>query len=173
MTLLIDFVFVATAVRFQPFTMKYRSTRSTSDEELSFEEAVIEGLAPDGGLFVPVVFPQLPDEEIESWRDLEFTDIAFHLFRKFIDPLEISDLELKEIVQKSFSTFSHPKVTPLVKLADDLWILELFHGPTFAFKDVALQVLGNLFEFFLIRRGDAVLNIIGATSGKSVINSSR
>jgi threonine synthase len=150
--------------------MKYKSTRSISDQELSFEEAVIEGLAPDGGLFVPSIFPRLSDQEIESWRDLEFTGIAFRLFRKFIDSSEISDSKLEEIVQKSFSTFTHPKVTPLVKLSDDLWILELFHGPTFAFKDVALQVLGNLFEFFLMRRGDAVLNIIGATSGKSSIS---
>lgn len=147
--------------------MKYRSTRSTTEQEFTFEEAVIEGLAPDGGLFVPVVFPHIPAKEIESWRDFEFVEIAFHLFRKFIDFDEISDSELKNIVQKSFSTFTHPKVTPLVKLSDDLWILELFHGPTFAFKDVALQILGNLFEFFLARRERAVLNIIGATSGTS------
>jgi threonine synthase len=147
--------------------MKYRSTRSTSDQELSFEEAVIEGLAPDGGLFVPVVCPHLSKHEIESWRGLKFTDIAAQLFRKFINPSEISDSELAQIVGKSFATFSHPKVTPLVKVSDNLWILELFHGPTFAFKDVALQVLGNLFEFFLMRRDGGVLNIIGATSGKS------
>ena len=145
--------------------MKYASTRSCSGHQLSFEEAVIEGLAPDGGLYVPVAFPRLSDQEIESWRDFSFQEIAFSLFRKFIDQEEISDIELKLIVEKSFATFTSPKVTPLVKLSENLWILELFHGPTFAFKDVALQVLGNLFEFFLMRKENAILNIIGATSG--------
>ena len=149
--------------------MKYQSTRSTSNQELSFEEAVIEGLAPDGGLFVPVSIPALTKEEINSWKDFNFLEISCRLFRKFIDSEEISDWDLKSIVSKSFASFSSPKVTPLVHLSNELWILELFHGPTFAFKDVALQILGNLFEFFLRRKGNAALNIIGATSGMRLV----
>ena len=152
--------------------MKYLSTRG-SGTSVSFEEAVLGGLAPDGGLYVPIEIPTISQEILESWKDDSLPQVAFHLFRLYVDPSEISDLDLKRILDKSFATFSHPSVTPLQKLPsigsgnlEHFWVLELFHGPTFAFKDVALQVLGNLFEFFLDRKhGSARLTVLGATSG--------
>ncbi|KAI8918495.1 threonine synthase [Powellomyces hirtus] len=160
--------------------MRYRSTRGTSTD-LSFEEAVFEGLAPDGGLYIPHSIPQTPLSEIHQWSNLSFPQLATKIFRKFISHEEISDADLADIVTRSFGTFSTPEVTPLKKLPnvavgngngdlENLYVLELFHGPTFAFKDVALQFLGNLFEFFLERRNRNSatkfgITVLGATSG--------
>ena len=156
--------------------MKYRSTRGHS-KLLSFKEAVLQGLAPDGGLYIPVKIPTFSLQEISSWRSLTFPQLAFKLYRPFISSDEIQDNELLDLCERSFSTFSHPETTPTKKLPTlspgapnqdlaNLWVLELFHGPTFAFKDVALQFLGNLFEFFLKKdpssRG---ITVLGATSG--------
>jgi threonine synthase len=126
------------------------------------------GLAEDGGLFIPCQIPTIDTATLASWSSLSFVDLAVSIFRLYIDPQEISTEDLKIIVSKSFSTFSHSQITPLVKLPtkDPLYVLELFHGPTFAFKDVALQFLGNLFEFFLKRRKEKrLINVVGATSG--------
>ncbi|KAI8824488.1 tryptophan synthase beta subunit-like PLP-dependent enzyme [Fimicolochytrium jonesii] len=155
--------------------MRYRSTRGKSSG-LTFEEAVFEGLAVDGGLYIPHSIPQIPVEEILGWSPLTFSEIAVKIFRNFIGDDEIPDADLTDIVARSFATFSTPEVTPLKKLptlgADNLYILELFHGPTFAFKDIALQFLGNLFEYFLERRNKqgksgsrAAITVLGATSG--------
>ncbi len=156
--------------------MLYRSTRG-SQKLLTFKEAVLQGLAPDGGLYVPTSLPRFSLDEISSWRGLSFDQLAFKLYRPFISVDEISDEELAELCTRSFATFSHPETTPTRRLPilrpdadnkdlNNLWVLELFHGPTFAFKDVALQFLGNLFEFFLkkdpSRRG---ITVLGATSG--------
>ena len=100
-------------------------------------------------------------------------DLSCAVLRLYISPNEISNEDLRTLVEKSYSTFRHPEITPLHKLDDKRFILELFHGPTFAFKDVALQFLGNLFEFFLLRRNaqkkggepQEKLTIVGATSG--------
>ena len=135
--------------------MRYFSTRSGSDSFLTFEQAVLAGLAPDGGLFIPEKIPQISLETLESWSSLSFPQLAHHIFRLYIDTTEISDEKLTRILETSFSTFTDPNVVaPLVDLPvkSNYSILELFHGPTFAFKDVALQVLGNLFEFFLARK---------------------
>ena len=160
--------------------MRYFSTRAVDKSQtVSFEEAVLQGLAPDGGLYVPETIPELPLATILSWRDMEYHEIAFQLFRQYVDTSEMADAELLDLLKKSFATFSHPDITPLKKLPglgpgnlSNLWILELFHGPTFAFKDVALQVLGNLFDFFLQRQRRAAhdhktqgITIVGATSG--------
>ncbi|TPX59832.1 hypothetical protein PhCBS80983_g02216 [Powellomyces hirtus] len=163
--------------------MKYRSTRGKSTG-LSFEEAVFEGLATDGGLYIPHSIPELNPAEIQSWATLSYPEIATNIFRKFIAQDEIPDAHLADIVARSFATFSTPEVTPLEKLPnvtteqnnpalDNLFVLELFHGPTFAFKDVALQVLGNLFEYFLQRKNQNRpadseaygITVLGATSG--------
>ncbi|TPX67682.1 hypothetical protein SpCBS45565_g03558 [Spizellomyces sp. 'palustris'] len=160
--------------------MRYRSTRGKSTN-LSFEEAVFEGLATDGGLYIPHHVPTVPLSEILSWADLPFPKLAAKIFRKFIAEQEIPDKDLDDILTRSFATFSTPEVTPLTKLPnvrpelgnhnfDNLYVLELFRGPTFAFKDVALQVLGNLFEYFLARknRGSVEqygITVLGATSG--------
>ncbi|EIW79749.1 threonine synthase [Coniophora puteana RWD-64-598 SS2] len=154
--------------------MKYFSTRGGS-ERLSFEEAVLTGLAPNGGLYIPEHIPQLPNGWKESWKDYSFVQLSVAVLSLYISPDEISPQELHDLVSKSYATFTHPDVTPIVPLDDggDRFVLELFHGPTFAFKDVALQLLGNLFEFFLSRRNARKqpgeprekLTIVGATSG--------
>lgn len=115
----------------------------------------------------------MPKDWRTDWQDLSFVDLAIEVLSLYISSSEISRDELRGLVVKSYSTFRHPEVTPLFKLSDKTYILELFHGPTFAFKDVALQFLGNLFEFFLARRNAKKapgekrdrLTVVGATSG--------
>ncbi|KAF9011842.1 tryptophan synthase beta subunit-like PLP-dependent enzyme [Cyathus striatus] len=152
--------------------MKYFSTRG-GDQKLSFEETVLTGLAPNGGLYIPEYIPSLPENWRSEWSTYSFVDLSVAVLSLYISSEEISRDELRALVEKSYSTFRHPDVTPLKKLNDKTFVLELFHGPTFAFKDVALQLLGNLFEFFLLRRnakkapGEAQekLTVVGATSG--------
>jgi len=119
------------------------------------------GLAEDGGLLLPRAIPRIDKETFESWQKLTYQDLAFEVMSRFIDDIPASDL--KVLIQKSYSTFTHETIAPLVHI-DDLHILELFHGPTLAFKDIALQFLGNLFEY-LLDRDDTDMNILGATSG--------
>ncbi|KAI0767436.1 tryptophan synthase beta subunit-like PLP-dependent enzyme [Fomes fomentarius] len=152
--------------------MKYLSTRG-ADQLLSFEETVLAGLAPDGGLYIPEQIPSLPADWQTAWKDHSFVDLSVEVLSLYISPNEISKAELRALVEKSYSTFQHPDITPLKRLTDTTYVLELFHGPTFAFKDVALQLLGNLFEFFLKRRNQRKgpdetpekLTVVGATSG--------
>jgi threonine synthase len=152
--------------------MKYFSTRG-GPELLSFEEAVLTGLAPNGGLYIPQHIPSLPTDWQTKWASHSFVRLSVEILTLFISEDEISRLDLTAIVERSYKTFRHPDTTPLKKLDDKTYVLELFHGPTFAFKDVALQLLGNLFEFFLNRRnaklplGDTPekLTVVGATSG--------
>jgi threonine synthase len=155
----------------------YRSTRG-GVSGLSFEEAVLTGLGADRGLLVPEKneFPKLPKDALTKWATLSYQELAVQVMRLFIDEKEISTSELKSLVNKSYNskTFRDPQVAPVVKLSDQLHVLELFHGPTFAFKDIALQFLGNLFEFFLKRKNQKQENtgnqphkitVVGATSG--------
>jgi len=140
--------------------MKYISTRGGIDP-VGFKEAVMMGLATDGGLLLPAEYPHFRRETIESWRGLSYQDLAFNILSPFSDDIPASDL--KSLIERSYASFNHPEITPVVRKGG-LNILELFHGPTFAFKDVALQLLGNLFEYLLKERGER-MNIIGATSG--------
>jgi threonine synthase len=135
---------------------------------------VLKGLASDGGLFIPEEVPTLPSDWQTKWADLSFQDLAFEIFSLYISPSEIPPADLRRIIQSSYSTFRTPDVTPIKTLDPkrNIHLLELFHGPTFAFKDVALQFLGNLFEYFLVRRNEGKqgkerehLTVIGATSG--------
>ncbi|KAF7319408.1 Tryptophan synthase beta subunit-like PLP-dependent enzyme [Mycena chlorophos] len=134
---------------------------------------VLTGLAPDGGLYIPESIPALPPNWQSDWRSYSFVDLSVAVLSLYISRDEISEADLRALVQKSYSTFRHPDITPLAKLDDKRYVLELFHGPTFAFKDVALQLLGNLFEFFLLRRNarkaagekPEKLTVVGATSG--------
>ncbi|KAH9027513.1 tryptophan synthase beta subunit-like PLP-dependent enzyme [Lactarius deliciosus] len=152
--------------------MKYFSTRG-GDGLLSFEEAVLTGLAPDGGLYIPEYIPSLPQNWQEDWKSYSFVDLSVAILSLYISPDELSKDELRALVNRSYSTFRHPDVTPVTRLSDKEFVLELFHGPTFAFKDVALQLLGNLFEFFLARKNARKspgeqperLTVVGATSG--------
>lgn len=140
--------------------MKYISTRG-GGEPLSFSEAVQEGLAPDGGLYVPAEFPDL-SAKMESWQGLSYAELCFEFMRVFAD--DIPEAHLRSIIDASYTRFDDARIAPLKKLGEDLFILELFHGPTLAFKDFALQFLGNLSEYLLARRG-GVSNVLGATSG--------
>ncbi|KAH8829171.1 tryptophan synthase beta subunit-like PLP-dependent enzyme [Flagelloscypha sp. PMI_526] len=152
--------------------MKYFSTRG-GQSGLSFEETVLTGLGSDGGLFIPESIPSLPQDWASSWADLSFQQLSVQVLSLFISPEEISHDELTTLVTNSYKTFRHPEITPLHQLSPEKYILELFHGPTYAFKDVALQLLGNLFEFFLLRRNAKKsadepaekLTVVGATSG--------
>ncbi len=140
--------------------MRYCSTRGKV-EGLSFTQAVMMGLADDGGLLIPEKIPVLSEEEMKRLRDLPYPELAFEIISRYVT--DIPAIDLKQIIDRSYASFEHPQITPIVK-QDDLYILELFHGPTLAFKDVALQFLGNLFEYFLMKSGQK-MNIIGATSG--------
>ncbi len=135
---------------------------------------MLKGLASDGGLFIPEEIPQLPSDWKSTWAEKSFQELAFEIFSLYISPEEIPSDDLKDIIERSYSTFRAENVTPLITLDEgkNLHLLELFHGPTFAFKDVALQFVGNLFEYFLVRRNKGKegknrerLTVIGATSG--------
>ena len=140
--------------------MRYRSTRGGA-QPVSFTEAVAQGLAPDGGLYLPEEFPDL-SPYIEQWSNLSYSELCFEFFKHFATDLD--DADLKQAVDSAYSSFSHADIAPLVRLNDHWQVLELFHGPTLAFKDFALQFLGNLYELQIKRTGQK-LCILGATSG--------
>lgn len=142
--------------------MKYISTRGNAPA-LNFEEVLLTGLAPDGGLYVPESLPQYSMEEIASWAGLSYTDLAFKIIQPFVDDCIPAD-DLKSIIDDTYSDFRNPSVAPLVQLDRSEWVMELFHGPTLAFKDFALQMLGRLLDYILERKHQKVV-IMGATSG--------
>jgi threonine synthase len=139
--------------------MNYISTRGQM-EPIGFQDAVMTGLATDGGLLLPESLPNVADR-LASWSGLTYAELAFEVMRLFAPDIPCGDL--RNLVNESYARFDHPEVAPTVKVGD-VHILELFHGPTLAFKDVALQFLGNLFAYILEQRGGR-LNILGATSG--------
>ena len=136
--------------------MRYVSTRGTAPE-LGFSDVLLSGLASDGGLYVPTEWPTLPAVGVD------YSSTATSIMATYIGD-DISAEVLEAIVRDAYATFRHPEVAPLVQIEDDLWIQELFHGPTLAFKDLALQVVGRLFDHVLAERSDRV-TIVGATSG--------
>jgi threonine synthase len=142
--------------------MQYVSTRGSA-KALGFEDVTLAGLASDGGLYVPESWPQFNEAQIAAMAGLSYVDTAVAVMTPFVAG-SLSPAELKELCTTAYGRFSHKAVTPLVQLDHRQWMLELFHGPTLAFKDVALQLLGLLFEKFLSRREDH-LTIVGATSG--------
>ena len=139
--------------------MRYVSTRG-GGEPLPFCATVLTGLARDGGLFLPEAIPDVRDR-LAGWARLSYPALAYEILRLYAD--DIPAAALRDMIDRSYATFRAPEVTPVVA-AGDVQILELFHGPTLAFKDVALQFLGNLFEHILARTGGE-LNIVAATSG--------
>lgn len=140
--------------------MRYISTRGAIPP-ISFKDAVMMGLADDGGLLLPESIPTFSAVELESWRGLSYSELAFEIISRYVDDIPAADL--RQLIDRSYATFCHPEVTPVVR-QDGVYILELFHGVTLAFKDVALQFLGNLFEYILAERNER-LTIVGATSG--------
>ena len=140
--------------------MRYISTRGKVDS-MSFKDAVLMGLANDGGLLLPEHYPVFSLSEIKALSKLSYSELAFEIMSLYSEGLPKQ--QLKDIIDRSYRTFSHPEITPVVKKGG-IYILELFHGPTLAFKDLALQFLGNLFED-LVNERKGKMNILGATSG--------
>ena len=142
--------------------MHYESTRNNKIKK-TFSEVLLLGLAEDGGLFVPKKWPKISKNEIYKFKTMSYQQIAFHVSKKFING-EIDDKNLKKIIKKSFKSFSKKEIAYPKKFDENKWLLELYHGPTLAFKDYALQVVGNLFQYVL-KREKKKITIIGATSG--------
>ena len=142
--------------------MKYISTRGNAPE-LTFEDVLLTGLATDGGLYVPKDVPQFSLEEIESWRDLPYTELAHKVIYPFVEGC-VDSAALQKMLNEVYSGFGHKAVAPLQQIDHNEYVLELFHGPTLAFKDFALQLLGRLLDYVLERRHEKVV-IMGATSG--------
>jgi len=140
----------------------YQSTRGQAPE-LGFEDAVLAGMASDGGLYVPKELPRFSADKIRSFAGMRYEEVAFEVMKPFVADA-ISDQELRQLIEESYSEFRHSAVAPMVQLDQNLWVLELFHGPTLAFKDFALQFLGRLLDLILKRRNQKVV-IMGATSG--------
>ena len=150
--------------------MRYISTRGQSAPQ-AFCDILLGGLAPDGGLYLPESYPQVTRADLDAWRKLSYADLAYEILSRFIDDIPADDL--KALVRKTYTAdvYRHTRnggdaaqITPLTKLADGLYTQELSNGPTLAFKDMAMQLLGNLFEYVLDKRGESI-NILGATSG--------
>ena len=142
--------------------MKYISTRGIAPE-LDFDDVLITGLARDGGLYLPKEWPKFSKNELESMRGLSYADLSIQVMKPFIGN-SISSDDFDTLVRDTYDKFGHPAVAPLKQLEDNLWLLELFHGPTLAFKDYAMQILGGLFDEALQRRKKRT-TIVGATSG--------
>lgn len=142
--------------------MRYISTRGQAPE-LSFEEAMLTGLARDGGLYVPAEWPQMSQDEIAALAGLPYEEVAFRVMKPFIGDT-FTDDEFRAIIQRAYAGFGHVARCPMVQTGPNDWLLELHHGPTLAFKDVAMQLIGQMFEASLKRSGERV-TIVGATSG--------
>ena len=143
--------------------MRYVSTRGGVAPE-PFSRVLLEGLAPDGGLVVPESYPQVGHDELLRWRKLSYAQLAFEILRRFVDDIPEADLEA--LVERTYTPaqFRTADITPVKPLQPDVFLLGLSNGPTLAFKDLAMQLLGNLFEYVLAKT-DSQLNILGATSG--------
>lgn len=143
--------------------MQYISTRGDAPT-LDFSGALLTGLAIDGGLYVPTEWPTLPAERFDAFAEMAYHEVATEVIWAFVDGAPIARSELAAMVESAYATFRHDEVVPLKRLTDDEYLLELFWGPTLSFKDVALQLLGRLFEHELGRL-DTSVTIVGATSG--------
>jgi len=150
--------------------MRYISTRGHAAPQ-TFCDILLGGLAPDGGLYLPESYPQISRSELDAWRKLSYADLAYEILSRFIT--DIPPADLKALVSKTYTAevYRHARnggdvtqITPLTQLEGDLYTQELSNGPTLAFKDMAMQLLGNLFEYVLDKRGESI-NILGATSG--------
>ena len=150
--------------------MKYISTRGLSPA-LSFSEILLGGLAPDGGLYMPEAYPQFNAADLSAMRGMNYRDLAYTILSRLVDDIPAADL--RDIVDRTYRAevyaFARPgqnaeDITPTLELEQGLYLLSLSNGPTLAFKDMAMQLLGNLFEYVLAKKGETT-NILGATSG--------
>lgn len=140
----------------------YISTRGQAPE-LGFEDVVLAGLATDGGLYIPKTLPRVEPHELLAWAKLSYAELAYKVISPFVGDA-IPEKDLRQLLNDTYAGFRHAAVAPLVQVGHNRYILELFHGPTLAFKDFALQFLGRLLDYFLTRRGERI-TIVGATSG--------
>ncbi len=142
--------------------MRYISTRGGC-APLDFESAMLTGLAPDGGLYVPDVWPVLADSEREAMAGQSYEQVAFTVMKPFIGGA-FDDATLRDLIASAYRGFAAPDRAPLAEIEPNHYLLELYHGPTLAFKDFAMQLIGRMFDFSL-HRADKRLCIVGATSG--------
>lgn len=145
-----------------PDSSRFISTRGQAPEA-GFADVLLAGLAPDGGLYMPAAWPQFSASEIVRFKDMRYQDVAFEILSRFVGD-SFNAAELKEDVEAAYAGFSVPEIAPLSSMSGNRYLLELFHGPTFAFKDIALQILGRLFARALQRRGGRA-TVVAATSG--------
>jgi threonine synthase len=143
-------------------SIKYISTRGNAPK-LSFKDVVFEGLASDGGLYIPESWPSLSKDMINSFSSMTYQEIAYAVISPYVDS-SLTEKDLKDIIDKSYSCFDNPEITPLKKLNNEHYLLELYHGPTYAFKDLAMQFISQLMDFYLKENSQSI-NILGATSG--------
>ncbi|MBM09723.1 MAG: threonine synthase [Magnetovibrio sp.] len=142
--------------------MRYISTRGTAPT-VSFDEVLLVGLARDGGLYVPESWPEFSEAEIATWKEFSYTKLALEVMFPFVSDA-LSRNELKGIIDDAYGQFETDKIVPIVNIENEEWLMELFHGPTLAFKDIAMQFLGSLFDHVLAKRSQTIC-IVGATSG--------
>ena len=133
--------------------MKYISTRGDRTER-GFSDILLEGLAPDGGLYLPTHYPKVDAATLARWRGLPYAQLAFEILSLYIDDIPAADLQRLCEATYTEATFGTPQITPLKQLDEGLYLQALSNGPTLAFKDMAMQLLGNLFEYELARRGE-------------------
>ena len=142
--------------------MRYLSTRGIAPE-LNFDDVLITGLARDGGLYLPMDWPQFSSEDLRAFGSLSYPELAAKVMRPFLGDTITRDV-FDNLVEATYRQFTHPLVAPLKQFESNIWLMELFHGPTLAFKDYAMQILGRLFDQALLARGKRT-TIVGATSG--------
>ena len=142
--------------------MQYVSTRGTAPV-LDFDDVLLAGLATDGGLYLPEFWPSFSADDLRSMQRMHYTELAVRVIMPFLGD-RISEADFAAMVEDAYAGFTHSAVAPMKQLDADLWLMELFHGPTLAFKDYPMQLIGRLFDHILTRRGERV-TIVGATSG--------
>ena len=142
--------------------MQYVSTRGTAPV-LYFDDVLLTGLATDGGLYLPESWPSFSADDLRSMQRMQYTELAVRVMTPFIGD-RINEADFAAMVEDAYASFAHSAVAPMKQLDADLWLMELFHGPTLAFKDYPMQLIGRLFDHILTRRGERV-TIVGATSG--------
>ncbi|HEY5412575.1 MAG TPA: threonine synthase, partial [Caulobacteraceae bacterium] len=142
--------------------MRYISTRGGAPAA-GFLDVVLEGLAPDGGLYIPEAWPELTPDELRAYARMDYPAVAADVLGRFAGS-EIDKATLRQMADDAYASFTHAAVAPLKQLERGLWLLELFHGPTLAFKDVAMQLLARLYDYALGQRGRTA-TILVATSG--------
>jgi len=142
--------------------MKYVSTRGNAPK-LDYEQVLLTGLASDGGLYLPETLPVISSKQLKDWATLSYQELAFEIISMFTGNT-IKSSVLQSIIENSYTKFQHPSIAPLVQLDNNLWIMELFRGPTLAFKDFAMQLLGRQLDHFLTKRQEHAV-ILAATSG--------